>query len=83
MRYTQTLWNSPTLDYNIFSHNRYLKSISRFVLPVVLVIWIGICCNLLLVAIPFDCYNLIRVKQLKNNNRTKQYVLQQYRYEKI
>jgi hypothetical protein len=82
MKYTQTLWNSQTLDYNVFSYNRYGKAFSRIILPIILPLWFGMCCSLLVMAVPFDCLTILRVKQLKNNKRTKQYVLQRY-YEKI
>jgi hypothetical protein len=83
MKYTNSLIYGWWLDYNIFSHNKFIKGITRICLPLILVLYAGMCCSLVPPAIIYDFIWINRVKQLKNNKRTKQYVLQRYYYEKI
>ena len=78
MKYTNSLINGWWLDYNILSHNRITKGITRAILPLVLVLYVIMCCSLVPPAIIYDFIWINKVKQVKNNNRTKQYVLQRY-----
>ena len=83
MKYTNSLIYGWWLDYNIFSHNKVGKGITRLLLPLILIMYFGMCCSLVPSAIIYDFIWINRVKQLKNNKRTKQYVLQRYYYETI